>query len=182
MKQQSIYGINTTGCLLGCILPLSKVICHKLTRGKQVLRHVLIASANHVTVVQMLIFRENVLNDKFKQLFTVIISFKRTARGIYTKSALSVCCTLMILHLSRMRRNVNQNVYNNLKNVSATMSYGKAFCATNQPKQLTSTQQSRFALRRNQVLPYSLIKITNGYIKILNNLQNCIPCSENFRF
>ena len=43
---------NTTGCSLGCILPLSKVICRKLTRGKQVLRHILIANVNHVTVVR----------------------------------------------------------------------------------------------------------------------------------
>ncbi|KAK2154509.1 hypothetical protein NP493_2175g00003 [Ridgeia piscesae] len=30
----------------------SKVICRKLTRGKQVLRHILIASVNHVTLVR----------------------------------------------------------------------------------------------------------------------------------
>ena len=51
-KRQSIYGINTTDCSLGCITPLSEVICRKLTRGKQVLRHILIASVNHVTVVR----------------------------------------------------------------------------------------------------------------------------------
>ena len=32
--------------------PLSKVICRKLTRGKQVLRHILIASVNHVTLMR----------------------------------------------------------------------------------------------------------------------------------
>ena len=30
----------------------SKVACRKLTRGKQVLRHILLASVNHVTVVR----------------------------------------------------------------------------------------------------------------------------------
>ena len=46
------FGMNTTGCSLGCTLLLSKVICRKLTRGKQVLRHIFIASVNHVTVVR----------------------------------------------------------------------------------------------------------------------------------
>ena len=47
---------------------------------------------------------------------------KASASGIYTKKALSFRCTLMILHLSRMRRNVNQKIYNARKNVSATAS------------------------------------------------------------
>ena len=51
-KRQSIYGINTIGCSLGCITHHSEVIGRKLTRGKQVLRHILIASVNHVTVVR----------------------------------------------------------------------------------------------------------------------------------
>ena len=36
----------------------------------------------------------------------------RTARGIYTENALLFRCILMILHISRMRRNVNRNVFN----------------------------------------------------------------------
>ena len=39
---------------------------------------------------------------------------------MYTKNALSFRCTLMILHLSRMRRNVNRKVDNDRKHVSAT--------------------------------------------------------------
>ena len=35
---------------------------------------------------------------------------QRTTRNIYTINALSFRCTLMILHLSRMPRNVNRNV------------------------------------------------------------------------
>ena len=38
------------------------------------------------------------------------------------QNTLSVRCTLMILHLARMRRNVNRKVYNDRKNVSATPS------------------------------------------------------------
>ena len=40
--------------------------------------------------------------------------------GIYAKTALSFRCTLMILHLMRMRRNVNRNGFNDRKNESAT--------------------------------------------------------------
>ena len=36
------------------------------------------------------------------------------------KNALLFSCTLMILHLSRMRRNVNRKCYDDRKNVSAT--------------------------------------------------------------
>ena len=41
-------------------------------------------------------------------------------RGSYTKNALSFHCTLMILHLSCMHRNVNRKVNNDRKNVSGT--------------------------------------------------------------
>ena len=44
---------------------------------------------------------------------------QRTTRSIYTTNALSFRCALMILHLSRMCRNVNRNVYNDRKNVNA---------------------------------------------------------------
>ena len=51
-KGQYIYGVNTTGCSLGYTQPLCIVICRKLTRSKQVLRHGLMASVNHVTIVR----------------------------------------------------------------------------------------------------------------------------------
>ena len=56
-----------------------------------------------------------------KQLFTVIITGElMNSPWHYTQNALSFRCTLVILHLSRMRRNVNRKVYNDRKNVSAT--------------------------------------------------------------
>ena len=59
----------------------------------------------------------------FSQINTRQTSFEasqRTARGIYTENALLFRWTLMILHLLRMRRNVNRNVSNDRKNSSAT--------------------------------------------------------------
>ncbi|KAK2194218.1 hypothetical protein NP493_1g01029 [Ridgeia piscesae] len=40
------------GLFVRIYISLCKVICRKLTRGKQVLRHGLIASVNHVTIVR----------------------------------------------------------------------------------------------------------------------------------
>ena len=37
---------------------------------------------------------------------------EQLTRGIYATNALSFCCTLMILHLLRMHRYINRNVYN----------------------------------------------------------------------
>jgi len=42
------------------------------------------------------------------------------ACDIYTRNALSFRCTWMILHISRMRRNVNRKDYHDRKSVSAT--------------------------------------------------------------
>ena len=42
----------------------------------------------------------------------MLYTSQRTTRSIYAIHALSFRCPLMILHLSRMRRNVNRNVYN----------------------------------------------------------------------
>ena len=48
------------------------------------------------------------------------------SRGIHTENVLLFRCKLMILHLLRMRRNVNRNVFNDRKNVSATPSQRRA--------------------------------------------------------
>ena len=60
----------------------------------------------------------------FKQLFTVIITAELTNSPwhLYQK-CFSFRCTLVILHLSRMHRNVNLKVYIDWKNVSATAAY-----------------------------------------------------------
>ena len=60
----------------------------------------------------------------FKKLLTVIITGELTNSSwhLYRKC---VCCFaehLMILHLLRMRRNINRNVFNDRKNASATTS------------------------------------------------------------
>ena len=79
------------GLFVRCIKPLSKVICRKLTRGKQVLRHISIASVNHVTLVRQnpwqLFFFLNVLfyciDRHFKKLLTVTITGKLTNSSWY---------------------------------------------------------------------------------------------------
>ena len=59
--------------------------------------------------------------QNFKQLFTVIITGGLTnSPGHLYKNALTFRWTLMILNLSRVRRNINRKVYNDRKNVSAT--------------------------------------------------------------
>ena len=59
-----------------------------------------------------------VVNLRQITLLRGYIHLNEQARGIYTRNALSFRCTLMILHLSRMRRNVNRNVYNARKMVA----------------------------------------------------------------
>ena len=54
-----------------------------------------------------------------RHIFIAIVNHVTLVRGIYTETALLFRWTLTILHLLRMRRNVNRNV-NDRKNVSAT--------------------------------------------------------------
>ena len=69
----------------------------------------------------------------FKKLFTVIITGELT-NSIYTENPLSLRWTLMILHLLRMRRNVNRNVFNDRENVSATAPLNANEYCMNEPK------------------------------------------------
>ena len=48
-------------------------------------------------------------------------------------------CTLVILHILRMRRNVNRNVFNDLKNVSATSLHGPIQFAASESALHTAT-------------------------------------------
>ena len=71
------------------------------------------------------IFIQNVIfyciERHFKKLLTVIITRELTnSPWLYTENALSFRWTLMNLHLLRMRRNVNGNVFNDRKIVSVS--------------------------------------------------------------
>ena len=52
----------------------------------------------------------------FAQLAVIV---DKNKKNIVLNDILSFRCTLMILHLSRMRRNAHRKVYNDRKNVSA---------------------------------------------------------------
>ena len=68
---------------------------------------------------------------------------------------MSFCCTLMVLYLSRMRRNVNRNVYNNRKNVNATT----------QPAQLFDVLGFRRVIARYDVLSMFKNVLFDQYFK-----------------
>ena len=67
----------------------------------------------YITSQQSNLSQINTIQTRFEACF----DSKRKSRN-----ALSFRCTLMVLYLSRMRRNVNRNVYNDRENVSATPS------------------------------------------------------------
>ena len=105
----------------------------KFTRGKQVLRHILIASVNHVTVVRhnpSQLFIKTIIfycmERHFKKLFTVIITgelMNSMAWHLYRKCFVVSLDIDDFLHLLRMHRNANRNFFNDRKNVSATTSH-----------------------------------------------------------
>ena len=102
---------------------------------------------------------------------------------------MSFSCTLMILHLSHMRRNVNRNVYNNQKNVSATTlrrfrpcprTEIKSYERWRYAKRLNSTSSQRCWL--NVAYPYMFLYfleirffMTNNWSAVARLLEHRTP-------
>ena len=92
---------------------------------------------------------------------------------VFIPRCIAFCCTLMVLHLSRIRRSVTRRVYNARKNINATTAltfYCLYLIYTHTLYQWSTSTLTTLQTRRLREDQIEVIKILNGYDGIDNKI------------
>ena len=92
---------------------------------------------------------------------------------VFIPRCIAFCCTVLVLHLSRIRRSVNRRVYNARKNINATTAltfYCLYLIYTHTLYQWFTSTLTTLQTRRLREDQIEVVKILNGYDGIDNKI------------